>query len=325
LSATIPANRAPDLARTDPPARRHGRRDASASGPWCVSILIVALVGLSACGGATTIGQPRDEAERAYLVGMEQLHSGNPIEAAQTFASLLKLPAYLTVTATARLRLGDALFEQGKFMEAIDAYQGYVRRHEGSGDVAYAAFRLALCYAEMAPVDFWLLPPVHEMDLSGADKARYHLERFVRTYPTSVFVPEALRRRDRLIELELSQHRYVVGFYLGRKQWLGAIYRSHDMMRRFPLRAHERTDYLRLAKAYEQQGWRRRARELYREIVRRWPSAEGADQAAAAAARIQGEIARRKAAGDADAEMPVDAPPTAADRPERGETKPDVG
>jgi outer membrane protein assembly factor BamD len=270
----------------------------------------------TACGAAPTVAEPRDEAENAYLIGLEQMHSGNPLEAAQTFAALLKLPAYLAVTATARLRLGDALFAQSKYQEAIEAYQGYVRRHEGTADVAYAAFRLAQCHAEMAPTDSWLLPPVHEMDLSAADKARYHLERFVRAYPTSVFVAEALRLRDGLIDLELAQHRYVIGFYIGRKQWLGAIYRSHEMMRRFPLEAHERPDYVRLADAYAQLGWRMRAKELYTVISHRWAGDAAAAEASANAARLRGEIAKRKAAGEANAEMPPEPPPSADVKPE---------
>ncbi|MEY3012347.1 MAG: hypothetical protein RIT45_1082 [Pseudomonadota bacterium] len=293
---------------------RPSQRSVLPAAARVVALLVAST--LAACAGAPTVGQPRDEAERLYLEGLQQLRGGNPLEATQSFANLLKLPAYLGVTATARIRLGDALFAQGKYTEAIEAYQGYLQRHEGSSDVAYAAFKVAECHARMVPTDFWLLPPVHEMDLSAADKARYHLERFVRQHPTSNYVPEALRMRDEMLDLELSQHRYVVRFYRKRSQWLGVAWRSHEMMRRFPLRAHGRDDYVALAQAYEQLGWRKRARDLNRTIARRWPQDAGAAAAREAATRIDAEMGRLRTAGDKNAEMPAESPPTAAFVPE---------
>lgn len=283
---------------------------------WRSAATLLLAVTFAGCAGAPTVAAPKDEAERIYLEGLAQLRGGNQIEATQSFVNLLKLPAYLGVTATARIRLGDALFLQGKYTEAIEAYQGYLQRHEGNPDVAYAAFKVAECHARMVPSDFWLLPPVHEMDLSAADKARYHLERFVRAHPTSHFVPEALRLRDEMLDLELSQHRYVVRFYRKRQQWLGVAWRSHSMMQRFPLRAHGVEDYRILAEAYAKLEWRRRARDLYRTIARRWPQDPGAEAARQAATTIDAEMARRRTGGDANAEMPTEAPPAAAFQPE---------
>ncbi len=271
---------------------------------------------LLGCSTAPRLLRPKDEAAALYLEGLLQVRSGNHLEAAQTFANVVKLPAYLSATAPARLRLGDALASQGKLEEAIEVFEGYQRRHEGTRDVAYAAWRIAECHAQLVPEDFWLMPPVREMDLSAADKARYHLERFVRAHPTAPWVGRALELRDQAMDLELAQHRYVIGFYRERKQPLGVAWRSHEMMKRFPLHAHGLQDYSALAEAYDELQWRRRARELYRLIASRWPRAQQSAAAAARAAALDAEIARRKAAGEADAEMPTEPPPTAQIEPE---------
>ena len=103
--------------------------------------------------------------------------------------------AYLAVTKLARLRLADTLFAQSKYQEAVQVYQSYIRRHDGAADVTYARFRVAEAHYRMVPSEFWLLPPVYEMDLSTADRARYYLEAFIRRYPTSDLVTRAHRLR----------------------------------------------------------------------------------------------------------------------------------
>ena len=284
--------------------------------PGRLAAFVALACAVAACGSSPQLTRPADAAEAMYIDGIQQLHSGNNLEAAQTFANVLKMPAYLTVTATARLRLGDALASQGKYEEAIEVFEGYLRRHEGTRDVAYAAWRVAECHSKMVPEEFWLMPPIREMDLTSADKARYHLERFVRTFPTAPYVAEALRLRDQMLELELAQHRYVIDFYIKREQPLGVAWRSHEMMRRFPLRAHTAYDYGRLAQAYDDLHWRKRARDMHRIIARRWPGTPQSKVAADRAAVIDGEIARLRAGGAADAEMPTEAPPTASVEPE---------
>jgi outer membrane protein assembly factor BamD len=304
------------LCTLNPTQRRMSSRAGSFVGARSLAAAALAAMSLAACGATPQVTRPADAADALYIDGMQQMHSGNHLEAAQTFANVLKMPAYLTVTATARLRLGDALASQGKYEEAIEVFEGYLRRHEGTRDVAYAAWRVAECHAKMVPEEFWLMPPIREMDLSSADKARYHLERFVRTFPTAPYVAEALRLRDQMLDLELAQHRYVIDFYVKRKQPLGVAWRSHEMMRRFPLRAHTAYDYKRLALAYEELHWRKRARDLQKVIARRWPGTAESKFAADRAAAIDGEIARLRAGGAADAEMPTEPPPTAAVEPE---------
>lgn len=305
--------------------RAVARRAAAGRWAWPRGFLVAAAAAsaaaaLASCASGPALQRPKDPATQQYLEGLQQLRAGNHLDAAQAFVNILKMPAYVTVVPVARLRLGDALFAQGKFEEAIEVYEGYLQRHEGTRDVAWAAWRVASCHARMVPEDFWLLPPVHEMDLGAADKARYHLERFVRAHPTAPYVAEALQLRDAMVALELRQHRYVISFYRERGSHLGVAFRSHEMMRRYPLEGHGLHDYQTLAAAYGALGWRRRARDLHRAITQRWPQHPAAGTSRAQAAAIDADMARRRAGGDPAAEMPADAPPTAAYEPEKAET-----
>ena len=280
------------------------------------ALLLACLYGLGACAGAPATESAQAAAERLYLEGMEQMQSAAFLEAQQSFQEVMKMPAYLSVTAIARLRLADALYHQQRNDQAIEAYMAYATRHDGASNVPYARFMVAKSFFEMVPSDFWLLPPVFEMDLSAVDKARARLERFVRRYPLSAYVTEAQALRDRCVALQLQQHAYVVRFYVERKQWLSVVFRLHHTMSEFPARAHTLANYQQLAQAYELLNWRGRALVLQQTITRRWPGTPGAAAAAVRAADLRNTIARAKAGGEANAEMPKELPPTASVHPE---------
>lgn len=271
----------------------------------------------AACSGLQVDAKaPSEKAERVYFDGMEYLAEGAFLEAQQTFTEALKLPGYLEVTALARLRLGDAYYFQHKFQRAIEQYEAYARRHDGSKNVPYARFMVAKSHFQLIPTEFWLLPPVHEMDLSAADKARYHIENFMRRYPLTSFASEAADLRDRCIDLQVSHHAYVVQFYVGRSKWLGAVFRLHQLMRLFPVRGHTLGNYQTLATAYETLGWRKRGLAIHRAIAQRWPSAASAMTSREKVANLRAAIARLKAEKNPAAEMPLEVPPTAAYHPE---------
>ena len=277
--------------------------------------LVASFVG---CGGAAVAKvTPKAQAAAAYVDGLKSMASSNFLEAQQVFTGVLKMPAYLSATTVARLRFADSLYAQSKYEEAVQVYQGYVRRHDGSENVPYARFRIAQSYYQLVPTDFWLLPPIFEMDLSSVERARYYLEAFVRRYPTADFIPSVLKMRDRCIALQMAQHRYVVRFYRERSKPMGIIFRSHELLRRFPVRGHTLADYVPLADAYRSVTWRRREMELRREIARRWPAKPEGIAARARVAALRNEIAQLKAQGRKDAEMPLELPPTAQERPER--------
>ena len=280
------------------------------------ALLLVCLFGSAACAGAPANESAKITAERLYFEGMEQMQSAAFLEAQQSFQEVMKMPAYLSVTAIARLRLADALYHQQRNDQAIEAYMAYARRHDGATNVPYARFMVAKSFYEMVPGEFWLLPPVFEMDLGPVDKARARIERFIRRYPLSAYVTEAHALRDRCIALQLQQHAYVVRFYVERKQWLSVVFRLHHAMKAFPSRAHTLTNYQQLAAAYEQLAWRGRALTIHQVVSRRWPGTPAAVAAAARATELRSVIARAKAAGESTAEMPKELPPTAAIRPE---------
>lgn len=296
-----------------------------ASARSCLLAWSCALLASAALGACTPeVAQPvQAEAQQLYLDAMEHLQGGSLIEAEQEFQKLAKLPSYVQLTALARLRLADTLFQARRFDEAIEAYHGFVQRHEGNDNVPYATFMIAKANFELAPSDLWIMPPVHELDLSPVQQARNELERFIRTYPRSRFATEALALRDRCIELQFAHTSYVVDFYAQRREWIGVVFRLHRALQAYPTRAHTPANYRLLATAYEELKWRSRAVELWQAMAQRWPRGAEAGQAPAKIRALQQQIEAATARGEPGA-MPAETPPTAQIKPEKAGDAEDV-
>ncbi len=273
---------------------------------------------LSACAGgqvaATAAPEtPLPESEQLYFDAMEHLAGGSLIEAEQEFHKVLKLPSYLKVTALARLRLADAQFAQHKYDESIETYLSFVQRHDTNENVPYAMFMVAKAHFQLAPDDIFILPPSEELDLGPVQQARSHLERFIRQFPRSRFVTEAVQLRDRCLTLQFAHHEYVIKFYTKREKWLSLVFRMHLAMQQFPSRARTLPNYELLAASYGKLAWRTRAIELWTAIGQRFPGES---------ARAETEIAALNAAIAADkakglpGDMPAELPPTAVYKPE---------
>jgi outer membrane protein assembly factor BamD len=279
--------------------------------PW---LLVAAAV--SGCAGPTVAQTPREKAVGLYYDGLEHMRSGGFLEAQQVFQELVAMPAYLSVTSLARLRLADTLFQQRKYVEAFEIYMTYARRHDGSKNVPYARFMAARSRFEMVPTDFWLLPPVEEMDLSAADRARVLLERFIRRYPTSRHVTVAHQLRDRCIALQLKQHHYVVDFYRKRQAWLGVVHRLQSMMTQFPVQTHTLANYSTLSEAYERLRWQDRAVEMHTAILTRWPATAQSRGSRQSIVVLKQAIEQKRSASKPNEAKPEDLPPAARVRPE---------
>lgn len=279
---------------------------------------VLVCLAVTACAGAPVAADakpevPLPESEQLYFDAMEHLAGGSLIEAEQEFHKVLKLPSYLKVTALARLRLADAQYAQHKYDESIETYLSFVQRHDTNENVPYALFMVAKAHFQLAPDDIFILPPAEELDLGPVQQARSHLERFIRQFPRSRFVTEAVQLRDRCLNLQFAHHAYVVKFYEKREKWLSLVFRMHLAMQQFPSRSRTLANYELLASSYSKLAWRTRAIELWTTIGQRYPGEN---------LRVEKEIAELNAAISADkakglpGDMPVELPPCANYKPE---------
>ncbi|RMG12456.1 MAG: outer membrane protein assembly factor BamD, partial [Deltaproteobacteria bacterium] len=223
-----------------------------------------AVLGLFACAAPSP--RPRDrgagpvdeapqspeeaKAARAYERGLEALRGGEYQLAIGRFEALRTRHPYSRYAPLAELRIADALFGQGSFLEAAERYRTFVKLRPTHPEADYAAYREALSLYREAPSDFFLFPPSYEKDLEPIRELTGVLERFLRTYPDSRYAPEArellakARRRLALHEL------YVADFYRRRGHWRGAAGRLETVLRDFSGLGFDARARVELAEAY---------------------------------------------------------------------------
>ena len=220
-----------------------------------------------------------DQARARYLVGMEELLSGNYTEAIQHFQQVSKNPGYVSYAALARLRIGDALFLQEKFDAAVELYRSFIKGFEGNPNTGYARFRIGHAFYEQIPAEWFLSPPVHERQQTHVVFAQRALRRFVELYPAHRLVPQAVKMLDDC-EKKLYEHEiYVARFYRKRDEPAAVVQRLERAFRKFPELAGSEENYMILAQALARTKALDKAIAMYQAYIDRFPDGEYRRQA----------------------------------------------
>lgn len=134
--------------------------------------------------------------------------------AAQKYYSYIrsKFP-YSSYAAKAELRLADTLFERGRYIEAIDAYQNFARLHPGHPQVAYAMFKTARCHYEQIPGDWFMVPPSEEKDQASVRDAAEAFRAYVERYPNDENIEKGRELYADVKRRLVAHERYVADFY----------------------------------------------------------------------------------------------------------------
>lgn len=279
----------------------------------CASILMSCASHVESLAGINEI----DPAELAYLRGMDQLNRANYLEAIGHFQSVDQLPldpnraiqglpAWRTLAA---LRVGDALFFQGKYPESAQHYAAFIAANQGDPNLDYAQYMLARSYNEQIPADWFLVPPIYENDRQSMQRGFEAMTVFVRQYPRSRYLSDVLEMRERIEALQYEYNSYLVDYYESRDQPAGVLVRLEHMFVEFPERAHTEANYLLLAKAYVQTDQAERAYNTYREFLTRFPESSARSTAEGGVKELEAIVpVKEKPPADVNSEpeTPVD-------------------
>jgi outer membrane protein assembly factor BamD len=207
----------------------------------------------SGCGGDEGIRVDTLEgARKAYHEGLDELESGNYVEALEYFNELSKGPAYIKYAGLGRLRQADCLFLQERYDEAIESYRTFIRQYEGNPNVAYAYFRIGQAHFEQMPGDFWMLPPSSEKDQTHVRLAYEELDRFVMAFPRSRYLDAASAMRKVCRERLYLHELYVVEFYDGRERPKAVGQRIEALIDEYPEVAATEANMDRMVGAYSE-------------------------------------------------------------------------
>jgi outer membrane protein assembly factor BamD len=192
-----------------------------------VSVVILALVGTSACEGEpakTALGYT-ENAKRAYDAAMEQFNAHNWIEAQTLLREVKRKYSYSKYARQAELRLADADYEQDKFPEAIHEYKDFIHAHRADADdVAYARARMAeATYAEIP--ESILMPSAEERDQAAVVDAYKEFQAYLVDYPDSKESPRIRELLGQVLGRLVRHELYVARYYLDKDNFDATVAR----------------------------------------------------------------------------------------------------
>ena len=244
---------------------------------------------LAALLPACSLSGPGDAADPSYASdaavnmkrGNEALASKQYVTAERYFEYVKTKYPFLDASREAELRLGDVSFEREFWSEARDRYVVFVKLHPTYFRVDYAAYRGALTYYRDMPSQLFFLPPATEKDQTQVKGAFDSLDSFVKTYPSSTFVPQAKIYREEARQRLAAHEMYVADFYEKRGHLAGAAGRLEILVTKYPGGSDEATILFRLHDLYLKLSDPVRAKGALERIVIRLPGTQAAQRAQA--------------------------------------------
>ena len=258
-----------------------------------LAVLVAASVApglpLAGCGGkASGTVDYSVSAQRNYEKGLKELEERDWVAAAKYFSFIKSRFPYSKYAVLAEIRLADAEFGAGQYLEAIDSYKLFIKFHPTHDQVVngYAAFRIGEAYAKQLPGDFWLLPPSHEKDQSATEDAEDELRKFLEKYPDS---PHQKKARELLAKIgrRLAAHEwYVARYYWDKDKPMGTVLRLRRLLERYAGVGYDEEALWLLGRAYSKVGMPDRARTTWQQLIEKYPKHSRAGEAKSAISRL---------------------------------------
>ncbi len=164
------------------------------------------------------------EGERKRLFGVKTFSS--MARAQEMFESIIKNAPFSKFAPLAQFNIGLALEKQGKYPEAINAYQTVITRYPSDPIAADAQYQIGYVHLKESRQG--------TVDNATSNKSREAFEDFLARYPTSEKVPQA---KDNLSTINSRQTKgvYDIGkFYDKQKNYKAAVIYYNEVIKQQP-------------------------------------------------------------------------------------------
>lgn len=260
------------------------RRAGYSAASMMRSTLLVALLAAFAAAGCASSNELAglsygDNARLAYQDALEQFYDDDCFEADPMLRNVRRQFPYSRFAALADLRLADCALREGRYAEAIEAYNQFVRYRPSHPEVPYARFQAAFAHYEQIPSEWLLSPPAHERDQHFAQESLRLLRRFMLDFPDDPLVPRAQRMAADAVRLLAAHELYVANFYFDRDHPRAAAGRLNTLLRSFPGSGYDAEALFLLGQSYLAMDDPKGARLAFRELIQRFPGDEYAARA----------------------------------------------
>ncbi len=246
--------------------------------------------GTVACGGAQgpTAVDYSVSAQKNYERGMQMLDQHEWQAAVKYFGFIRSRFPYSKFAILAEVRLADALFGAGEYLDAAEGYKVFAKLRATHELVAngYTSLRIAEAYYRQLPGDMWLLPPSYEKDQTSIEEANDELDRFLDKFPDSPFRKRGEELRGKVAKRLADHEWYVATYYWDRGKPMGTVLRLRRLIDRYGGVGYDERALWLLGRAYVKVDMADRARETWTQLIAKYPQSRQAGDAKGAIARL---------------------------------------
>lgn len=241
---------------------------------WFAALCALLSPAAVGCAGQTKVLSYGDNARKAYAEALDDFFDDECLQAEPAFRNVRRLYPYTRFAALAELRVADCMYKDGKYAEAIQAYEAFVRYRPSHVEVPYARFMVARSYYEQIPGDWLLSPPTYEREQRSTHDALRLLRRFIVDFPNDPLAARAQRMAQHAIRLLAAHEMYVARFYLRGDHPLAAIGRLRTLITTYPTSGYEPEALLLLGETYLDLRDPDQAKRAFQEISQRYPNSK---------------------------------------------------
>ena len=221
--------------------------------------------------GCASTSPVQKSAETFFAEGEEFYASRNYEEAIEQWKKVKESYFSPELTTRAELKIADAQFDSGNYIEAAASYEDFRKLHPTHEKAPYALYRLGLCYYnQITGID---------TDQTPVTNALLTFQSFLRQYPSSEYAAD-VRQRIELCETKQFQYEIYVGrFYLRTEKYAAAIQRLEEALGRFPRNPYGDEALLYLGQAYLLSGQKTKGRETFVRLTNDYSSSRFIEKA----------------------------------------------
>lgn len=158
--------------------------------------------------------------------GLRDIQDGFYVGAIQVLQQIKDKYPYSKYVVMAELKIADALYFNGNYDEAYEAYAEFEKLHPVNPNIPYVIYQKGMCHFErVSTID---------RDQYHTRKAKEEFERLIRRFPNSKYSRIA-KWRLRKCYSNLAKHElYVANFYLKMKKYKAALRRYRYAIMNYP-------------------------------------------------------------------------------------------
>ncbi len=234
---------------------------------WNFSGLIFATVLISGCAlGVENEAYLEEPVEDLYNSGIDLMQEGKYRSSTEKFDEVERQHPYSAWATKAQLMAAYSYYQGNRYDQAIVALDRFIQLHPANKDVSYAYYLKALSYYEQIS-DI-------ERDQKITQLALTSFKALIKRFPNSKYSRDANLKLDLTYDHLAGKEMEIGRYYHKKKQYLAAINRFNNVVKKYQTTTHIPEALHRLAEGYYALGLLEAAEKSASVLGHNYPSSE---------------------------------------------------